>query len=151
MLHGKNQNSVTPPADQKKMSDLLQNYLIINNKIGYLIVQVYQDSILTGRLPVPNARITLCKSLTNETYACKVMTTDIDGNTQPIPVPTASAELYQSPENCTSNCDYDISVEAPGFNRYEKFNIPVYSEITSIQDVKLSPVDQASSVGGTQI
>ena len=133
------------------MIDLLQNYLNINNKIGYLIFQVYQDSLLYGRLPVANARITLCKSLGNELYVCTVTMTDIDGKTEPIPVPTASTELYQSPENGITNGDYDISVEAPGFNRYEKFHIPVYNGITSIQDVKLSPVDQAGPVGGPQI
>ena len=144
MLYGQDQISANICEEQrgKEISDLLQIFLEVYNQTGYLIFQVYQNSILYGRLPVANARITLCRCVGNGSYVCKVMMTDIDGKTEPIAVPTTTAELYQSPEAGISRCTYDISVEAPGFKRYEQFNIPVYSGITSIQNIELLPEEQ---------
>lgn len=144
MLHNKTQNSIPSLSNQNEILviDLLQNYLKTNPQIGYLTVYVYQDSIVYGRLPVANAKITLCKFLGNGFYVCKVIMTDIDGKTESVPVPTVSAELSRSPENVTRNAVYDINVEAPGFTMSEVFHIPVFEGITSIQNVNLSPVTQ---------
>ncbi|MEL7654633.1 MAG: hypothetical protein AAGU75_01850 [Bacillota bacterium] len=142
MFYDKKQNSTMAPADQckPKMIDLLEKYLDVNTKMGYLIFQVYEDSPVYGSLPVTNARISLCKCLGDEFYVCIVLTTDMNGKTEPIPVPTVNGELFQSPENGIANAEYDICIDAPGFERYEKFRIPVYEGITSIQNAVLSPV-----------
>jgi len=144
MFYDKNQNPIPPPSNQNEpqVIDLLQDYLNSNNKTGYLVFQVHQDSPIYGRLPIANAKITLCKLLGNGFYVCKVIMTDVDGKTEPVPVPTVSAEFSRSPENVITNAAYDVSVEAPGFVKSEVLNIPVFEGITSIQNVILTPVVQ---------
>jgi hypothetical protein len=123
-------------------TDLIEKYLAENTKTGFIITQVVQDSAIYGRLPVANAKISLCKYIGDGFYVCKVVLTDENGKSEPVAVPTVSAELSQHPDGGVVNSTYDITVEAPDFKRVEILGIPVFDGITSIQNVVMSPVDQ---------
>lgn len=141
MPYDKCQNA--PPSSSDQISESLeplQNFLNQCNKTGYLMFYVYQESLVYGRLPIPNARISLCQDLGNSLYICTLLMTDIDGKTESIPVPTVSAEFSQSGENVMTNTVYNASIEAPGFTKAEVYNIPVFEDKTTIQNVTLSPV-----------
>lgn len=141
MFCDKNQNTEVPsPSYASEPADLIEKYLNANPKTGYIKFQVYQDSPLYGRRPIANAKITLCEEIGHGFYVCKVITTDMDGNTEPVAVPTVSAELSQKPDNGNTHSAYDISVEAPGFIQSNTYGIPVYEGVTSIQSVVLSPI-----------
>lgn len=143
-MYGKSrQDAAEPlPAYTSDYAELMEKYLAENTKTGYIIIQVVQDSVIYGRLPVSNARISLCKYIGSGFYVCKVVMTDENGKTEPVAVPTVSAELSQRPDGGIVNATYDIAVEAPDFKRVEIFNIPIFDGITSIQNVVMLPTDQ---------
>lgn len=125
--------------DEEGIMPLLENYIEENPKIGYLIFQVYQDSPLEGVLPVPNAMITLCKDMGDGYHITKTIQTNEDGKTDPIAMPTVSADLSQNPENLQVYATYDAYIESPNFLPASVEDIPVFDGITTIQPVSLIP------------
>lgn len=123
-----------------QFSDLLQTYLNENPETGYLTFEVYQESPIQGRLPIPNAKITISKYLGDGFYYSQIITTNQDGETDPIPLPTVSRELSLIPGNARVYATYNASVEAPGFFRNDIYDIQIFDGITAIQRVNLQPI-----------
>ena len=136
--------SELPQLSVSEPADLIQKYLSENTKAGRIEIQVFQNCPIYGRLPIPNARISLCKFIGDGFYVCKVIQTDENGKTEPVAVPTVSAELSQHPDGGVVNATYDITAEAPGFQKIEIFDIPVFDGITSIQNVIMTPLEPPS-------
>ena len=123
-----------------QFSDLLQTYLNENPETGYLTFEVYQESPIQGRLPIPNSKITISKYLGDGFYYSQIITTNQDGETDPIPLPTVSRELSLIPGNARVYATYNASVEAPGFFRNDIYDIQIFDGITAIQRVNLQPI-----------
>ena len=138
-------------VNKTQFSDLLQTYLNENPEIGYLTFEVYQESPIEGILPVPNARITISKDLGDGFYYSKVITTNQDGETDPIPLPTVSRELSLIPGNARVYATYNVSVEAPDFLRNDIYNIQIFDGITAIQRVNLKPFTENGMAQAKQL
>lgn len=135
------QNSESP------IEEYFNTYLQLNPAIGYLTFEIFHDSPVRGRVPVPNARITISKLLGDDYYISKIIRTDADGETDPLPLPTVSRDVSQRPGEGRVNTDYNISVEAPGFLRKDIFDVQIFDGITSVQRV---PLQQSVTSGSGQ-
>ena len=111
----------------------------INNHlaIGYLIFEVFQKSPFQGILPITNATITLTKELGEGYRITKTLTTDNNGKTKPLSLPTFPAILSLDPDNQEVFSTYQAIVEAPGFSPSKTIDIPIFEEITTLQPVNL--------------
>lgn len=118
---------------------LMNDYLEKNPKLGYIVFQVYQESPIQGRVPVANARVTVNKYLGNGYFVSKVLYTDSDGKTVPLPFFTPDKKFSMTPGNTNVYGTYSAYVEAPDFTTSSVFDIQVFDGITSIQSVILSP------------
>ncbi len=133
--------------NESPMSEYFNTYLQMNPGIGYLTFEVFHDSPVRGRVPVPNARITVSKLLGDDYYISKIIRTDADGETDPLPLPAVSREVSLKPGEGRVNTDYNVSVEAPGFLRKDIFDVQIFEGITSVQRV---PMQQSASSGSAQ-
>lgn len=118
---------------------LMKAYLERNPKLGYIVFQVYEESPIQGRIPVANARVTVSKHLGNGYFVSKVLYTDSDGKTTPLPFFTPDKKFSMTPGYAHVCETYNAYVEAPNFKTENVFDIQVFDGITSIQSVVLSP------------
>ena len=133
--------------NESPIEEYFNTYLQLNPAIGYLTFEVFHDSPVRGRVPVPNARITISKLLGDDYYISKIIRADADGETDTLPLPTVSREVSQKPGEGRVNTDYNVSVEAPGFLRKDIFDVQIFDGITSVQRV---PMEQSSASGSGQ-
>ncbi len=137
-------NNLNPTLSSSTQSNLsliklLENYLIDNPRTGYLIFQIYEYSLLYGLLPIVNAKITLSKPLGNGYFISKILTTDGNGKTEPISLPTVKGELSQVPGNSKLHSTYNACVEMTNYSTVDILDISIFDCITSIQSVRLLP------------
>lgn len=121
---------------------LLKAYLDSNPTTGYIIFQVYEESPLYGVLPISNAKITVSKLLGDNYFISKVVMTNEDGKTDPVPLPTVQAGLSTVPSNNRVTSNYIARVESPDFTTKDVFDIQIFEGITSIIPIKLIPDDR---------
>lgn len=133
--------------NESPLEEYFNTYLQLNPGIGYLTFEVFYDSPVRGRVPVPNAKITISKLLGDDYYISKVITTDDDGEAEPLPLPTVSREFSQKPGEGRVNTDYRVSIEAPGFLRKDIYDVQIFDGITSVQRV---PLQQSAPSGSAQ-
>lgn len=126
-------------SNENTLYEELEIYLADHPKVGYLTFQVFQESPLQGTIPVPNARIMVSKKLGESYFVSKVLTTNMDGKTDPISLPTVSASLSRKPPEGEVSASYSASVSAPNFLRKKIKDIPIFEGITAIQPVNLIP------------
>lgn len=140
MFHNKNigsRESVVANSEGTFLKNLLEGYLAENPKDGFLTFQVTEETPLRGMVPVPDASITVSKQLRDSYFISKVLLTDNNGKTEPLPLPTVSARLSRTPENADTYATYNASVSKPGFLTKRIVDIPIFEGITSIQPVDL--------------
>lgn len=140
MSHKIDSNNIasrTSTEEEPQVLEFLEQYLATHLKTGSLIFQVFQNSPLEGILPITNAKVTLCKSIGEGYFISKIYTTDENGKTETIALPTVSASLSQSPDNDEVYSTYDAYIEAPGFLPANIIDIPIFEGITTIQPVNL--------------
>lgn len=124
------------------MSDLFTIYLQLNPGRGYLTFEVFNNSPVRGRVPVPNAKITVSKALGDNYYISKMLTTDANGETAPISLPTVSRSLSLQPGESRVFSTYQVSVEAPGFQKKDIYDVQIFDGVTSVQRVPLQQIEQ---------
>lgn len=117
----------------------LDKFIKENEKTGFLVFQVFQDSPIYGRLPVPNAEITVNGLLGDGLNISQVFTSDENGKTEPIPLPTVSGVLSLNPGDTLPYFTYNASVENPDYFSASISDIPIFDSVTSIQPVRLMP------------
>ncbi len=127
--------SETTILEDSPFFELLEEYLDQHPKTGYLVFQVIQESPLQGRIPIPNAKITVSKDMGGEHFISKVLTTNADGKTDPLALPTVSAELSRTPSDGEIYAKYNATISAPNYVTKNIYDIPIFEGITSIQPV----------------
>lgn len=132
-------SAVSAAQNEPTLSDYINTFLNMNPKEGSLAFEVHQESPISGRVPVPNARITISKLLGDDYYISKVVTTDQNGETEPVRLPTVSRELSQKPGEVKVFAAYNASVEAPGYDRKDIYDIQIFDGISSVQHVTMQP------------
>jgi len=136
-FRGSDVNAAQRDGDQPY--SFFTSFLNMNPETGYLVFEVHEDSPVRGRLPVPGARVTVSKPLGGVFYFTKIVETDESGWTEPIPLPTVSRDLSLRPGGERVFTSYHASIEAPGYERQDLFEIEVFDGITSVQHVALRP------------
>ncbi len=59
--------------NESPIAEYFNTYLQLNPAIGYLTFEVFNDSPVRGRVPVPNAKITISKLLGDDYYFSKII------------------------------------------------------------------------------
>lgn len=105
-------------------------------KEGYLIVNVYSDSIAN---PVEKASITVSKDGKN----IITVITDENGQTSPITLDTVSKDYSLEEQYKTRPYEtYDILVTAIGLTKTKIEGVQIFDGVTSIQNVYLTSIDE---------
>ncbi len=127
--------SAGSPAQKSEApaNDNLNTFMQMNPATGFLAFEIFSDSPVTGRLPIPNARITISKRLNGENYFFyRNLTTDASGEATPVSLPTVSREVSLRPGGGRAFATYHVSVEAPGFQRRDVYDVQIFEGITSV-------------------
>lgn len=140
--------SVKYTQTRPPVSDYFDTFINMNPNTGYLVFEVHEDSPVRGRIPIENAKITISKLLGDGYYFSKIVTTDENGETDPIELPTVSRERSLRPEEEGQvAAGYYASIEAPGYVRQDIYNVEIFDGITSVQHVNLQPATGSSGAG----
>lgn len=126
---------------------LLKDYLKDNPKSGNVVFQVSKRSptTLQGDVPIANAKILITKPLGNNYFVSKILITDAEGKTQPTSLPTVQSNLFSEPGSGDPYTTYNVRIEAPNYLAAELYNLHVFQDITSYQNVKLIPLEETPS------
>lgn len=101
---------------------------------GYIRVHV---TTAEGARPIPHATVMITRMIGGEPELVSIQDTDESGNTQKVPVPAPPPSADQRhPESYI----YDVSVHANDFYREHSTDVPVFPNITSMQNFNLIPL-----------
>ena len=129
---------------------VIKRRIIMNDtSTGKLFVKVYTGEETT---PVKGAGVIISKE--NETGGedlISYMTTNSDGKTGEISLPTPLKSVSLTPQNIQGYSTYNIRVDKPGFYSEELLNVPIFSQNTTIQPVSLVPLPLDSYSGKKKV
>ncbi|MFA5561321.1 MAG: hypothetical protein WDA00_01590 [Eubacteriales bacterium] len=114
------------------------NQLQPYNSTGFMIVQAVSAG---GAFPVIDAVVTINGVDPQNSDIHLVLRTDQSGKTDKIPLPTPPKELSLTPGNPSPYAKYNVSIFKEGYRLEEKIDIPVFSDITSIQFANMVPTE----------
>jgi len=129
--------AVTKAQNGPEISEYFNTFMSANPSTGTIVFEVHQDSPVRGRIPVPNALVTISRPLGGNYFISKVVITDENGETEPVELPTVSRERSLRPGEGRASTTYRASVEAPGYRRQDIYDIEIFDGITSVQHVDL--------------
>lgn len=109
-----------------------------NTDTGYLVVAV---SAARGNFPIEGARVRVYSTENDDTRLLYTLTTDASGRTERIELPAPPLRASQTPDTAEiPYASYNIDTDYDGYYTIENINAPVYSGITSIQNVAMIPI-----------
>ena len=109
-----------------------------NTDTGYLVVAV---SAARGNFPIAGARVRVYSTENDDTRLLYTLITDSSGRTEKIELPAPPYEASQTPDTGEiPYASYNIDTDYEGYYTIENINAPVYSGITSIQNVAMIPI-----------
>lgn len=121
------------------VTEFFNTFMSSNPGSGAVVFEVHEDSPVKGRIPVSNAKVTISRLLGDDYYLSKIVTSNVNGETEPVVLPTVSRELSLKPGEVRAFETYRASVEAPGYQRQDIYDIQIFDGITSIQHVTMAP------------
>jgi len=104
---------------------------------GRLVVQVFTAD---QTRPIEGAHVTVTKETPQGEELLKALLTDADGRTDVINLSAPSKDYSLAPNEPRGFSSYNIRVDYPGYYTAEQINVPVFPDITSIQQVPLIPL-----------
>ena len=107
--------------------------------IGYLVVRV---STARGAIPLENATVSVRGTSLQSSDIIYSLETDESGLTPRLPLPAPPKSNSLSPDQSTPYSLWSIDVFKKGYvtARYE--SVPVYPDITSVQNAELIPLSE---------
>ena len=111
----------------------------IEESIGYLVVRV---STARGAIPLDNASVNIRGSSPESSGTVYSLSTNQDGLTQKIALPTPSASFSATPGNPTPYSTWNIDVFKDGYIPISFTGVPVYPAVVSIQPAVMIPITQ---------
>ena len=107
------------------------------SEVGYLTVRV---STARGAIPLEDAAVNIRGGNIEESAVIYALTTNSDGLTPVVSLPTPPRVNSESPQETQPNyAVYNIDVFADGYAPAFFHNVPVFSGITSVQPAILLP------------
>lgn len=109
-----------------------------NTDTGYLVVAV---SAARGNFPIEGAKVRVYSTENEDIQLLYTLTTDSSGRTEKIELPTPPLAASRTPDaGEIPYASYNITTDYDGYYTIENINAPVYSGITSIQNVAMIPI-----------
>ena len=109
-----------------------------NTETGYLVVAV---AAARGNLPLKGARVRIYSTENDEIRLLYTLTTDSSGRTERIELPAPPISASQTPDtDVIPYASYNIDTDYDGYYTIENIDAPVYSGITSVQNVAMIPI-----------
>lgn len=105
--------------------------------VGYL--RVFASTGQTAE-PIAGATVTVTKEQNVDDILFATATTDIDGFTPVLPLPSVNPALTMRPDIPTPYVAYDIRVTAPGYQGVLYQNVPVYGNDYVTQSANMLPL-----------
>lgn len=118
-----------------------------SNFVGYLRVYAFTGS---GAEPIEGARVIVTRAEDDTQSIYANLTTDRDGFTPVIALPSVDPALTLRPGNPQPYVPYTIRITADGFQTAEHRNVPVYGDNYVTQPVAMLPVMVGSDTNDTQ-
>ena len=107
--------------------------------VGYLVVRV---STARGAIPLENATVSVRGSTQQNSGIIYSLETNVSGLTKRLPLPAPPKENSLSPDGDTPFSLWNIDVFRKGFVTARYSNVPIYSDITSVQNAELVPLSE---------
>ncbi len=104
---------------------------------GYLVVKV---STARGAIPIEGASVNIRGAEQENSQIIYSLTTDSDGKTEKIALPTPPRELSETPGAVAPYALYDIDVFKDGYSDLFIHKVPLFGSITAIQPAILIPL-----------
>ena len=112
------------------------------NNYGQLEIRATKAN---GALPVEGAIVRITGAEEENRFVVYSLTTDIDGNTRAISLPTPSADISLNPDEKENGYSiYDIEVTKEGFYTKIIRSVPVFAGVKSIQPINMIPLSDKS-------
>lgn len=108
---------------------------------GYLQVDVVSDE---NNFPITNASISISKTETPE-QPLEQLTTNTSGQTDIISLETPPLELSLTPQNLRPYAEYNIRIQAPGFEPLIISGTEILADTTAIQNARLIPLTESGT------
>lgn len=119
----------------------------LSDFVGYLRVYAFTGG---GAEPISGARVIVTRLDGNEQTIYANLTTDADGFTPVIALPSVDPALTLRPGNAQPYVTYTVRVTADGFQPVEHRNVPVYGNNYVTQPVAMTPVIPGTDADRTQ-
>ena len=94
-----------------------------------------------GFIPVDNATITITTANQPDDIIA-TLTTDENGQTDTITLPTPPFDLSQAPGDIQPYASYNVEITAPGYEDVRIEGTEMLSEVTALQPVRMNPVEE---------
>lgn len=115
--------------------------------VGYLRVYAFTGG---GAEPIAGAQAVVTRPDEEDQTIYANLTTDADGFTPVIALPSVDPALSLRPGNTQPYVAYTIRVTADGFQPVEHRNVPVYGNNYVTQPVAMTPILPGANADGTQ-
>lgn len=105
--------------------------------VGFIKAEVTTGS---GAVPIENAVVLITKKENGKTYLLKMLISDESGSTETVALPAPNVSFSETPDPTEKPfADYYISAYADGFYAENDMEVPVFSDVKSIQPIALIP------------
>ncbi len=108
---------------------------------GNLQINVTSD---IGLIPIQNAVITIAYTGTPED-TIETLETDISGQAQEIQLNAPPFSYSQEPESPMPYSEYNITVQAPGYEPVMVSGVEVLPDVTAVQNIRMTPLETANT------
>lgn len=116
----------------------LQSAQVDNSDTGRLQINVTST---LGLIPIENATVTISYTGIPD-VAIERLTTDSSGQTQTIDLPAPPFEYSQQPEEPRPYSEYNVMVEAPGYETVMVSGTEILPEVTALQPIRMIPLEE---------
>ncbi len=112
---------------------------------GYLEVEV---TAANSAIPIPKATVIVTQQRGDENLLIKMLTTNMNGDTETIELPAPDIAYSESPDpDAKPFAEYRISVAARGFYTVPEITVPIFAGVKSIQPITMIPLAKYQAEG----
>lgn len=104
---------------------------------GGLQINVTSD---IGLIPIQNAVISIAYTNTPETTV-ETLQTDISGQAQEVQLSAPPLSYSLTPESPMPYSEYNVTVQAPGYESVMVSGVEVLPDVTAVQDIRMTPTE----------
>lgn len=116
----------------------LRSAQVDNSDTGRLQINVTST---LGLIPIENATVTISYTGVPD-VVIERLTTDSSGQTQTIDLPAPPFEYSQQPEEPRPYSEYNVMVEAPGYEPVMVSGTEILPEVTAVQPIRMIPLEE---------